>query len=345
MTAPDATTPEEPGAGPRQDPEHQDPGRQDPGRPGRAGGDADAIIAGLVAEARQSGRLRAGSLVITAFGDMVMPRGGTVSLASLIRFLAPFGINDSQVRTAVSRLVADGWLAGSRRGRNSFYRLTDPGSRRFAAATRRIYDAGELEWEGRWQVVICPEGGQVREALRRELGWAGFGALAPGLFLHPNPPDGAAEAALEVVGLAGKVVVIDGSRALTALPETLQHMAANCWALDGLARSYTAFSQVYAPLAQALNPGKPPTPAAALQARLLLVHDYRRTLLRDPLLPSAFLPDDWPGHAARGHARIIYRALAPASEQALSAGFQGPDGALPPPDAGFRMRFGGIAIP
>lgn len=305
---------------------------------------ADELIAGLVSDARGSGRLRAGSFIITAFGDTVMPHGGTVSLASLIRFLAPFGINDSQVRTAVSRLAADGWLEGSRQGRNSFYRLTGQGFRRFAAATRRIYDAGELEWEGHWQLVICPDSGPAREGLRRELGWAGFGSLAPGLFVHPNPPTGAAEAALEVVGLTGRVLVIDGRRALATLPEALRTMAAGCWALEGLAQSYAAFSRCYAPLAEALAaPACVPGALSALQARLLLVHDYRRALLRDPLLPSAFLPPDWPGHAARGHARSIYRALAIPSERAVAEVLRGLDGALPPADDSFAARFGGLS--
>ena len=52
----------------------------------------DSLVAALVRDARDSNRLRAGSFIITAFGDVVAPRGGTVSLASLIRFLAPFGV-------------------------------------------------------------------------------------------------------------------------------------------------------------------------------------------------------------------------------------------------------------
>lgn len=308
----------------------------------------DTVVAALLQEARDDNRLRAGSFIVTAFGDVVAPRGGIVSLASLIRFLAPFGINDSQVRTAVSRLSADGWLRGSRRGRNSFYGLTEPGTRRFAAATRRIYDAGELEWEGRWQVVICPEAGPARDALRRELGWAGFGAMAPGLFLHPNPPDGAARDALDVLGLTGRVLMIDGRRALATLPAALHLMAESAWALDGLADAYAGFAERFAPLAAVLAgtaaapPASLPQPAAALQARVLLIHDYRRALLRDPLLPSDFLPADWPGHAARGRAQAIYRALAPAAEAGIDILLSGPEGGLPPPSAEFRQRFGGI---
>ena len=33
-------------------------------------------------------------------------------------------------------------------------------------------------------------------------------------------------------------------------------------------------------------------------ARTRLVHAWRGTFARDPRLPGALLPDDWPGHAA-----------------------------------------------
>lgn len=42
---------------------------------------------------------------------------------------------------------------------------------------------------------------------------------------------------------------------------------------------------------QALNAAD----ADAFTARILLIHHYRRVVLRDPLLPSALLPADWPG--------------------------------------------------
>jgi len=52
-------------------------------------------------------------------------------------------------------------------------------------------------------------------------------------------------------------------------------------------------------------------------ARILLIHHYRRVVLRDPLLPTALLPPDWPGQAARRLCGEIYRGLLPASEQWL----------------------------
>src|SRR5687767_8359362 len=54
--------------------------------------------------------IRAGSLIVTIFGDAVAPRGGELSLASLVEIMAAFRIGAGVVRTALSRLVAEGWF-------------------------------------------------------------------------------------------------------------------------------------------------------------------------------------------------------------------------------------------
>ena len=42
--------------------------------------------------------VRTGSLIITIFGDAILPRGGAVLLADLIQLLEAFSLNGSQVR-------------------------------------------------------------------------------------------------------------------------------------------------------------------------------------------------------------------------------------------------------
>src|SRR5262245_51763084 len=53
---------------------------------------------------------RTWSVIITVFGDAIVPRGGAVWLGTLVSFFAALGIGDGVVRTAMSRLAADGWL-------------------------------------------------------------------------------------------------------------------------------------------------------------------------------------------------------------------------------------------
>src|SRR5580700_2655325 len=93
----------------------------------------------LVARFRRQRPLRGGSLIVTLFGDCIMPRGGTIALGSLIELAAPFGLNERLVRTATARLAQDGWLAARRVGKRSEYRLTEGGRAQFAEATERIY--------------------------------------------------------------------------------------------------------------------------------------------------------------------------------------------------------------
>jgi hypothetical protein len=81
--------------------------------------------------------------------------------------------------------------------------------------------------------------------------------------------------------------------------------------------------------------------ADAFTARILLIHHYRRVVLRDPLLPAPLLPRDWPGRAARQLCGEIYRGLLPASEQWLDAHASNETGPLPKPDRALARRFDG----
>src|SRR6201989_2655588 len=71
---------------------------------------------------------RTGSIVITVFGDAIVPRGGSVWLGTLLEFFEALDIDASVVRTAMSRLTADGWFERNKVGRNSFYRLGEGGA-------------------------------------------------------------------------------------------------------------------------------------------------------------------------------------------------------------------------
>ncbi|MDO9712131.1 PaaX family transcriptional regulator C-terminal domain-containing protein [Paracraurococcus lichenis] len=253
---------------------------------------------------------RTASLIVTVWGDAVVPRGGSLWLGTLQAILDPFGCNEGQVRTAMSRLTEEGWLLRSRQGRLSFYRLGARGEASFAAAARRIYDpprAGRPDWDGAFRLVLSADPA-VAEAL------AGFVPLAPGLLVGTEgapadlPP--AAPALLARPRSAAEGVAI-AVRAWPGLPE--------------VASGYRRFAEAFAPLAGAALPE-----AEALPLRLLLVHEYRRVALRDPDLPAAVLPADWPRAEARAIAASVYRRLLPPSEAWLDAHGQGEDGPLPP---------------
>ena len=94
----------------------------------------------LLNEFRSRPTLRAGSLIVTVFGDAIAPRGGTVWIGSLIRIMADFGVSERLVRTSVYRLTRDGWLAVKQTGRRSDYSLYDYGLATYDAADSFRHD-------------------------------------------------------------------------------------------------------------------------------------------------------------------------------------------------------------
>jgi phenylacetic acid degradation operon negative regulatory protein len=75
----------------------------------------------LIRRFRREPDAGARTLLVTIFGDSVVPHGGEIWLGSLLRLVEPLGINERSVRTSVQRLVGDGLLVTRRHGRRSFY--------------------------------------------------------------------------------------------------------------------------------------------------------------------------------------------------------------------------------
>lgn len=291
---------------------------------------------------------RAASLIVTLFGDCVLPHGEAIWLGSLIALAAPFGVNERLVRTAVLRLARDDWLAARPAGRRSAYEVTPAGRQRIEDAYRRVYAAAPPRWDGGWCLVLLPPAAleRARRArARRELGWLGFGALGPSALLHPSPDRASLAHALRRLGLAERAIVVEGRASGPRGAAALRDLVAGSWDLREVEAGYRGFLARFRPSWRLIAAGAPREPAACFRLRVRLIHEYRRAVLRDPLLPAELLPRDWPGGAARALARAIYRAVAPAAERHLMPLLANEDGPLPEPDRAYYARFGGLARP
>lgn len=269
---------------------------------------------------------RTGSIAITVFGDAIVPRGGSVWLGTLLEFFETLDIDSGVVRTAMSRLAADGWLEREKVGRNSFYRLTRKGRQTFDVATRHIYDPPPSDWTGRFELLLIAKA-EDREAAREALKNAGFGSPLPGVWVAPSgvplPPEAASALRLEV----------------SAEDEAGRRLLSESWPLDRTAEAYVKFTRTFEPLRSWIGRRERLDEAEAFTARILLIHHYRRVVLRDPLLPMELLPRDWPGRAARKLCGEIYRALLRKSEQWLDRHGTNETGPLPPAGEALMRRF------
>jgi phenylacetic acid degradation operon negative regulatory protein len=272
---------------------------------------------------------RTGSIIITVFGDAIVPRGGSVWLGTLLEFFQSLDIDGNVVRTAMSRLAADGWLERSKVGRNSFYRLIKKGRQTFDTATKHIYDPPPSDWTGRFELLLIGNA-EERDASRDALKNAGFGSPLPGVWVAPSGapiPDEAARAIrLEV----------------SAQDDSGRRLLSESWPLDRTADAYLKFIKTFEPLRNWIARGEALSYADAFTARILLIHHYRRVVLRDPLLPPPLLPKDWPGRAAREVCGEIYRGLLVPSEQWLDDHATNEDGPLPKPNGAVSRRFEGV---
>jgi phenylacetic acid degradation operon negative regulatory protein len=283
---------------------------------------AEDRCAALVRKFRREPDASARTLLVTIFGDSVAPRGGEVWLGTLSRLVEPLGISERLVRTSLQRLVTEGLVVNRREGRLSHYSIAPAARHEFWEADRRIYHPRTATpWDNRWTIAVESPGLAVpdRNALRQQLAWLGFGSH--GASVHVCPLDRTAELKhlLADTGLTGQVVVFRGEVAAAGLADAdlAQDLTGDLRALEP---AWRTFLRRFGPLAEDLaGPRVAVDPEPAFLARTLLVHAYRRVVLREPELPAELWPSGWIGEQAYRVAATCYRGLAGPADAHLRA--------------------------
>src|SRR5262249_25791531 len=145
-------------------------------------------------------------------------------------------------------------------------------------------------WSGQWDVVMAPQArlrAVARRELREELSWAGFGALAPGIFIRPEHR-GERETTsptLQALGVASQVTRVAATDRDGATRPLASWVPA-CWNLDAVASQYSAFITRFAGVTRTFHGLKAFDPQQCFVVRTLLIHEFRRVILHDPQLPQ-----------------------------------------------------------
>lgn len=125
-----------------------------------------------------------------------------------------------------------------------------------------------------------------RDRVRKALFWQGFGMMGSGCYVHPSADLAAAFDALMVEGLfrrAKKINADGGSRiTLWALRLRSRHGEPGL-EFGATGQGLSGFCKIYEPILESLRADRNTTvsPEQSLLLRILLIHDYRRLLLRD----------------------------------------------------------------
>ncbi|MCW6489647.1 PaaX family transcriptional regulator [Acinetobacter baumannii] len=286
------------------------------------------------------------SLISTIFGDSVLHRGGNISLASLIQLLELFGFNDRAVRTSVFRLVKNDWLCSDKIGRTSFYRITDSSRSTYLQAEQRIYNDQMKEWDHYWDLILMSSLDTENKALlKKELEWLGFANISTNLMAYPGCNRIELQRLLVDLNMSEQVVVFKAEtlQLFNNSVDTIGRMLRTNWPIDELRQRYLQFLDIFREIGVLLmQENEQLEPVQAFQTRTLLIHYYRRILLKDPALPLELLPTDWPAISARTLSMNIYKKVfEPADEYFLSVAATA-EGPMPNATAHYWRRFGGL---
>ncbi|GLQ35150.1 phenylacetic acid degradation operon negative regulatory protein [Amylibacter marinus] len=259
------------------------------------------MITPLVRDLHDAGRLRVWSLIITILGDVAHPHGGTMSMSDLLTLTDHMDIDQGAIRTALSRLSKEEWVIAKKTGRTSAYAFSHGGRAAFESASAQVYAPRYAPESDAWVIaVLPPQRAKDRQAMQKTLAETNALQSQSGVALWPAtlaPKMGYLEqlGCLSFVGDLDRVP--SWAKAEFPPPEA-----------ELLAKRFIAKYQE-------IGNSDTPLPALdAMVARILILHDWRRMVLRYPAVPAALQPDVWTMTAAHALVVKVYKGLLSQSE-------------------------------
>lgn len=214
-------------------------------------------------------RMTARSVVLSV---LLGAHPASATAAELLRLTNGFGIKETALRVALTRLVAAGDLVRSAEGYGLSERLLERQRQQDAAL-----DPQTTDWHGDWLAVVITSVGcdaRTRAGLRAGLSERRFAELREGFWMRPD------NIAADLDGLT------QHTRLLTARDDNPAELAATLWDLTGWAQTG---HELLAAMAEATD----------MPARFVVAAAMVRHLRRDPVLPTELLPAGWPGARIR----------------------------------------------
>ncbi|MFT5896869.1 MAG: phenylacetic acid degradation operon negative regulatory protein [bacterium] len=256
----------------------------------------DPLLKPFLTRLHGSGRLRVWSVVISIFGDLVQPRQQTISVQELLSLTRQAGVEENAVRTALSRLAKEGWVERHKDGRHAFYGLSNSGKTSFLAATERIYSHSFVSQSAQWNL------GYFDKPVSYTKDEMPLGFPLSKHWQLINDEDAHHFSDANIMLFPTTAVDAPGWVLETLLP-------------DNLAKHYRDFLEDIKPITKDRDAIRLMSPLCALTTRFLLIHAWRRMVLRHPLMPQGLLPVDWPGTTCHEAICSIYPQLVERSEQ------------------------------
>ncbi|OCA80864.1 PaaX family transcriptional regulator [Pseudobacillus wudalianchiensis] len=242
------------------------------------------------------------SLMFTLYGEYIQHYGGEIWIGSLIKLMSHFGISESSSRGATLRMVQQGYFNARKIGNKSYYSLTNKGKRSMLDGVSRVYSVRSVKWDGYWRILtysVPEEKRELRNQIRKDLSWTGFGMISPSTWATPNPLEKQVMELIMEHGLEDYVILFTSSSIVSHDNEEIVRRG---WNLEEIGIAYEGFIEEYRKKYEILKDrawNNELTDEECFIERTELVHEYRKFLFLDPNFPVDLLPENWSGARAR----------------------------------------------
>lgn len=227
------------------------------------------------------------ALLADAFDELRDPMGIMAASYKQVYGFVPARFKKRNFANLVSRSLKTGNIEKIVKGDQVFFRLTSAGSK-MAFRNYPLLAFRKKKWDSLWRIVIFDipqKKASLRDNLRKKLKELGFGMLQESIWVSPHDFVADLREFIEVSGLSEMVFVLEAKN-IAGIPD--KKIAVQIFHIDEVNRDYKNLLREHRKF---LELGK--DPVSSLRSA------YLEILLRDPMLPKAFLPDDWFGKKAR----------------------------------------------
>ena len=258
------------------------------------------------------------TLLVTLLGAFVRRTDDWLPISSIVTLFDALEVEESSVRTGVSRLKKRRWLVAERRQGRQGYRLTELAKQSFKTGDKVIWHARQpADLADGWCVASfsVPEKERAnRHLLRSRLATLGFGNVGGGVWIAPARMRDEAAQVIGNLGLSEYTNLFVGEH---AGGQQLVEMVSSSWDLDDIHNRYKSFVSDHTPDIEALDhaASRPISEREAFVRYMRTLDDWRMLPMQDPGLPRELLPKNWAGDEA---AQLLERVVAELDQPALA---------------------------
>lgn len=215
-------------------------------------------------------------MLVTIFGDLARDPEDRIVGPVLTRLTEEMGIKPEAVRVALHRLRNDDWITSLKTGRTANHALTAYGRRESQAASALIYAAPNA-LPKTWQLALTDSANGER---KQEMLDARFFPVTSRIYLA----HGDAKAPQNSAVMRGEIA--PGWMIRQIIPEDL-------------AEQYSQLLETLRLTRSALNEATKVSAIETALLRCLIVHHWRRLVLRHPYFPPSLTGETWSGYQCR----------------------------------------------